>query len=256
MKEQGCCGAEGPVQGPRRSFDDDAMRQQIARTLPYVARIARRYSGCGVETNELQAAGNLGVVEAALRFDPGRGVKFITYADWWIRKAILEALEEQSGPMRLPRYQHEKLRALRAARADLRAARGHEPGAEDLARRTGVPQTEAYLLLRHQSSAVSLDQPLTQSDGRPLGETLEAPGANNPQRSLVRREMAQRVRHHLAGLGRRERAVIRLRFGLDLERPRTLREVGRLMGVSRERVRQLELAALLKLRRLIQATVR
>ena len=251
MREQGCCGARESSRASGRPPRADVMQRQIERALPYVARVARRYSGCGVETGELRAAGNLGLVEAALRFDPERGVKFITYADWWIRKAILEALEEQSGPLRLPRYQHDRLRALRAARADLIATRGDEPGPEELARRTGVPQSEAYRLLRHQNSAVSLDQPLAHADGRSLGEVLAAPGADNPQRSLVRREMAQRLRHHLSKLNRRDRIVIRLRFGLGLERPRTLREVGRLMGVSRERVRQLELAALLRLRRLL-----
>lgn len=252
MTEQGCCGAPDSSRAARASGGpprNGLLQQQIEQTLPYVARVARRYSGCGVETGELRAAGNLGLVEAALRFDPDRGVKFITYADWWIRKAILEALEEQSGPLRLPRYQHDRLRALRAARADLTAARGNEPGPEELSRRTGVPQNEAYRLLRHQSSAISLDQPVAHADGRPLGEVLAAPGTENPQRSLMRREMAQRLRHHLSNLNRRDRIVIRLRFGLGLERPRTLREVGRLMGVSRERVRQLELAALLKLRR-------
>jgi RNA polymerase sigma factor (sigma-70 family) len=199
--------------------------------------------------DELIAAGNLGLVEASLRFDPARKVKFITYADWWIRKAILEALEEQTGPVRLPRYQHEKLRALRATRAELLSREGSEPDKDDLAREAGLSRRETDLLLRFIPATVSLEQPVRGHDGRPLREVLADPDGESPQRSLVRRDLALRLRRQVASLAERETEVILLRFGLHGETPLTLREAGRRLGISRERVRQLELRALLKLRR-------
>jgi RNA polymerase primary sigma factor len=211
--------------------------------------VARRYVGYGLPLDELIAAGNLGLVEASLRFDPARKVKFITYADWWIRKAILEAMEEQTGPVRLPRYQHERLRALRTTRAELLSRDGGEPDKDDLAREAGLSRRETDLLLRFIPAAVSLEQPVRGQDGRPLREVLPDPDGESPQRSLVRRDLARRLRRQVASLAARETEVILLRFGLHGEPPLTLREAGRRLGISRERVRQLELRALLKLRR-------
>jgi RNA polymerase primary sigma factor len=240
-------GSDEPAPRARRGASADDVR----RVLAYVPAVARRYAGYGVDFDELVAAGNFGLVKAALRFDPERKIKFITYAGWWIRKAILEALEEQVVPFRIPRYQQEKLRALRAARADYLSRIGDEPDEEQLAEASGIPREDAELLLRFLSSTVSLEQPLAPGDDRPLKELLPDAGSENPQGSLVRRELAQRLRGQLASLGQREREVISMRFGFGRERPLTLREVGRRLGISRERVRQVELRALVKLRRMV-----
>jgi RNA polymerase sigma factor (sigma-70 family) len=213
--------------------------------------VARRYVGCGLDFDELIAAGNLGLVRATLRFDPSRKIKFITYASWWIRKAILEALEEQIGPFRLPRYQHEKLRVLRAARADMLSRTGGEPSEQQIAEASGLAREDAELLLRFISSSVSLEQPLAPGDDRPLKDLLPDSHSESPQGSLVRRELAERLRRQLASLDERERQVITMRFGFDGARPLTLREAGRRLGISRERVRQVELRTLLKLRQLV-----
>ncbi len=228
-----------------------ASESEIHEVLAFVPSVARRYAGIGLDLDELIAAGNLGLVKAALRFEPARKIKFITYASWWIRKAILEALEQQLGPFRLPRYQHEKLRVLRAARADYRSRIGVEPDDEQLSRASGLSPDDTGLLLRFISSTVSLEQPLNPGDDRPMKELLPDPAPDCPQDNLVRRELTRRVYRQLAALDSREREVIALRFGFDGGTPSTLREAGRQLGISRERVRQVELRALLKLRRLV-----
>ena len=233
----------------RRSLG--ASETDIHKVLAYVPSVARRYSGCGLDFDELIAAGNLGLVRAALRFDPARKIKFITYASWWIRKAILEALEQQLGPVRLPRYQHEKLRVLRAARADYRSRIGIEPNSEQLSQASGISRDDTGLLLQFISSTLSLEQPLTPGDNRPMKDVLPDPAMDCPQSNLVRRELTRRVQRQLAALDHRERQVIALRFGFEGGKALTLREAGRRLGISRERVRQVELRTLIKLRRLV-----
>ncbi len=201
--------------------------------------------------DELVAAGNLGLVEAALRFDPSRNVRFSTYANWWIRKSIIEALGHQSGPMRLPRYQYDRLRTVRDARARWLARFGAEPDKEQLAGAAGLPLDEVERLLGLVTVAVSLEQPLTPSDTRPVKEVIEDQDAESPYGALLRRDMTRRVRRRLTDLGARERQVLSLRFGLGDSKPMTLRETGRRLGISRERVRQVEMRALTKLRELI-----
>jgi RNA polymerase primary sigma factor len=212
-------------QEPRHDEDcgDRGLAGLVRQGAAYVPAVARRYAGTGLDRDELIAAGNLGLVQAALRFDPSRNLKFITYADWWIRKAIVEAIETLSGPVRTPRYRYEQLRWVKRARARWTARHGY---------------------------GISLDQP-TRHDDRPLSESIHGPEEACPQRRLIRRELGDRLHRELAGLGPRERKVIRLRFGLDGATPLPLRAVGQLLGLSRERVRRIELDALLKIRRVL-----
>jgi len=224
----------------------------IRSALAYVPSVARRYLGCGLPFEELLAAGNLGLVEAALRFDPGRGVKFVTYADWWIRKAILMAVEEQAGPVRLPRYRLEQLRAIHDARASLRHKTGREPDAEAIARVTGFGVEDVVRLLSISRQSVSLEQPATPGGERPLREVLAQDLAKGPQSVLLREDSALRLRRHVAAMGMRERVVLTLRYGLGGSRPLTLRQVGDALQISRERVRQIEHRALRDLKRLLE----
>jgi RNA polymerase primary sigma factor len=229
----------------------DPLVGHIERTLAYVPVVARHFMGRGLPRDELVAAGNLGLVEAALRFDPGRNVKFITYADWWIRKAIHRALEQEGGPVRVPRYQHDRLRRLREARREWVHRHGVEPDADELGVATGLSRAEVDQLLHLLRGPVSLERPAHPADDRPLKETLVAPDSSDPQRTLARRDLANRLRHKLMTLGDRELRVITLRFGLNGEGPLTLRQAGRCLGISRERVRQLEHRTLIKLKQMI-----
>jgi len=225
-----------------------ASKRQICELLPYVPAVARRYANAGTELDDLVAAGNLGLVEAGLRFDPQRRVKFVTYADWWIRKAILETLGESSGPMRLPRHQRDRLRQLRQARDDWVATRGEEPSLHQLAETTGLAPKLVHRLLQLRKPSLSLEQPTGADGGKPLGELLEDSRRETPQGSLVRRDLARRVRRCIEKLGPRQRAILTHRFGLNDEPPMTLRETGEALGLSRERVRQIEFRALLTLK--------
>lgn len=227
-----------------------AVTAWIHTAMAYVPSVARRYLGCGLLFEELLAAGNLGLVEAALRFDPGRNVKFVTYADWWIRKAILMAIEEQSGPVRLPRYRLEQLRALHDARATRRQRYGREPEPEELARATGLSVEDVDRLLGFGRQAVSLEQTMPGTE-RPLRDVLAMDAAKGPQSILLRSDSAGRLRRLVAALGVRERLVLVLRYGLGASAPMTLRQVGDELGISRERVRQIERRALLALKRLL-----
>jgi RNA polymerase primary sigma factor len=236
---------------PRRSASGATAEKWIRGALAYVPHVARRFTASGLSFDELLAAGNLGLVQAALRFDPSRDVKFITYADWWIRKAILKAIEEQSGPVRLPRYRLEQLRSLDETRARLRRDSGREPDAEELARASGRSTEDVDLLLGLGRRSVSLEQPIAPGDTRQVRGTLADDPERSPQRALIRSDIFRHVRERLKRLGERERRILQLRYGLNGHRPLTLRELGHKLGVSRERVRQIERRALRELRDLL-----
>lgn len=230
---------------------EHTRRNYVKETLFYVPTLARRYLNNGLSYDELIAAGNLGLVEAGLRFDPARNVRFTTYAGWWIRKAIIEALGHQSGPMRLPRYQYDKLRLLRETRTLWVGRFGRQPETAELASAAGLPLEEVLRLQTLGFGSVSLERPLSAQDERPLKDTLQDLDVESPHRALVRRDLNERLHRQLATLTGRERQVLTLRFGLAEDIPLTLKETGRRLGISRERVRQVELQALSRLKQLI-----
>jgi RNA polymerase primary sigma factor len=226
----------------------ESSESWIEGALAYVPCVARRFLGCGISFDELLAAGNLGLVQAALRFDPSRNVKFVTYADWWIRKSILKTIQEQLGPVRLPRYRLEQLRDLQEARSRILRDRGREPDSGELAAATGRSLAEVDLLLGLQRRGVSLEHPANPNEPRPLGRLLADDLDKGPQRTLIRADSLRQLRAQIRRLGRRERKVLQLRFGLDGEAEMTLREAGEALGISRERVRQIESRAIRRLR--------
>lgn len=238
------------VARPVEDSDEETLlpARLVCENLGYPPAVARRYLGHGLNFDELVAAANLGLVQAALRYDPERNVKFVTYADWWIRKAIIEALETQSGPVRLPRYQYERLRQMRRARAAWTSRFCVEPTADQLAMAAGLPREEVERLLQLSPTITSLEQPSVPGGERPLKELLFDERAESPQGSLLRRDLTARLLRHMASLKEKELRVILLRFGLDGEPAQTLRDTGRQLGISRERVRQIEQRALVKLR--------
>jgi len=241
--------APGPAwrEAPRGGPDNEQLRQSLVR----IRRLARRFMGRGLDIEDLASAGNLGLANAALRYDPSRNVKFETYADWWIRKAIYEALAGASA-IRLPRHQVEKLKILETARRSLRAGTGEEPRREQLADVSGLSHAEVEKLLQLVRRTVSLEQPSSPGGDIPLAEMLPAADSECPQGSLVRRDMNRYLRLHFGELRARYREVLALRYGLSGRSPMTLREAGAEMGISREGVRQLEVRALIRLRELFE----
>ena len=238
----------------KRTERHEAFESWIESAIAYVPSVARRYLGCGLPFDELLAAGNLGLVEAGLRFDPSRDVKFVTYADWWIRKTILKAIQEQSGAVRLPRYRLERIRMLHDIRAELRRRNGTDPSIEEIADAGGVSPREARSLFASGQTAVSLDQPVARDVSRSLAETLRAETDDGHPDVVVDENYLEHVRTVVAALDSRERLILALRFGFFDDEPLTLREAGRRLGLSRERVRQIERRALGRLRDRLRAS--
>lgn len=236
--------------------DTAALQRLVASNLSFVVKLAGEYRNLGLPFEDLLAEGNLGLIEAARRFDPSRGTKFITYATWWIRKAILQALPRQTYQVRLPAYQIEKVRRLREARRALHLQLGRAPYRQELSEKLDQPLESVDRLLQHLTRAVSLEEKIGRERDVPLADLLVDRRQATPEDSTIKRDLAGRLHAALRCLSESERRVLRLRFGLDgVTRLSTLREIGHRLGMSRERVRQIEERAKLRLRSILDETV-
>jgi RNA polymerase primary sigma factor len=236
-----------------KAGDETALRRLIEGNLRFVVSYAKRYRGLGVPFLDLIHEGNLGLMEAARRFDPERNVKFITYAVWWIRQAITHALSGQTRAFTLP----QKLSAV-AARfgrevSELAEELHRSPTHREIAEDLDISPGEVEALIRIGDRDLSLSDHMGASDGAEgpeLGDVLEQGSVPPAEEELIRRRLVAGVRGALGELDDKEREVIELRFGLDRDGdPRTLQEVGDALGLSRERIRQIESRAKDKLRR-------
>lgn len=223
----------------------------IETTLTYVPHVARRYIGCGLPFDELIACGNLGLVEAAIRYKPERGVKFVTYADWWIRKLMLSAIQQQADPVRVPRYRSEKAARIREARRTLRSARNGEPGIDEVAEATGIPAQEVHRILAMSRPPLSLHQPAKPDGSLLLEDVLESREQSEKTEVWIQNQFTGWVLGRLSDLAPREREILTLRYGLLGFPALTLRKIGARVGLSRERVRQIEYSALARLREML-----
>lgn len=227
--------------------------REIEPHLSCVLPLAWEYRHLGVPLEDLEAEGTLGLLEAAARFDPTRGVRFFSYAAWWIRKCIVEAISRQSMLVRLPRGPVRRLRLVREAERDLMARLGRAPTSEEIARAAGLREREVERTLLCARRVVSLDDPVGREGTRTLEDVLADPREERLDDAMARSAGTVRLLALLDHLPARQRTVLVLRFGLEGDPEQTLSAIGDRLGVTRERVRQLEKKALELLRRSIDA---
>ena len=219
--------------------DTEAEHDLVRHNLRYVVSVANRYKGSGLSLLDLINEGNIGLIQAARRFDPERGVKFITYAVWWIRQAIMHALADQSSTVRLPVKQAGILYKIAENSNKLQKKLSREPTNDELAEALGLPIEELEALLRVYRTHLSLDAPVGEYEDTSYLDLLEETGMLSVEEQVLQRALASEVNSLLESLPPRERKVLRMRFGID-GKPQTLEEVGKQMNLSRERIRQIE----------------
>jgi RNA polymerase primary sigma factor len=230
---------------------DAAARDDLVRAnLGFVVRVARQYRNFGLPFEDLLNEGNVGLLLAAQRFDPERGVRFITWAVWWIRKTILIALAHRSSLIRVPHYQRQRLTEIGRAERGLRGELGRLPRREELSARLGTDAQRVERCLGRRVRTLSLDDPHDEK-GTPLAALLPDTRSPRPDEDLIRRERHERLHAALGKLPALDRSVLVRRHGLGGEPPLVLREIGDELGLSRERVRQIEARAKARLARIL-----
>ncbi len=232
----------------RRRAYQKARRELAERNLRLVVSIAKRYRGRGLPFSDLIQEGNRGLMRAVDKYEHRLGFKFGTYATWWIRQGITRALADNARTVRVPCHQVGTLAAIERVRGELSIRIGREPTLEEIAKVLGVTVEEAQALRVVARHPVSLHEPLGGDGERALEDFLDDPGAVNPGLTVDQHLLRERIGEVLRSLTPREREVIELRFGLKDGHPRTLEEVARAYGITRERIRQIEARGLLKLR--------
>jgi RNA polymerase primary sigma factor len=231
-----------------RKGDQEALQTLVKSNLKFVVSYVKKYRGMGLGLLDLIDEGNIGLIEAAKRFDPSRNVRFVSYAVWWIRQAIIHALTLYSRITRIPQKLADQISQMKKKTAELKTDLGREPTRDETARAMGLTETDIEDLEILAERNVSLSDPVN-DDEMEVGDRLSDPASPPLEYQIIKASVQQQIRETLGELDEKEALVIKLRFGLEDDRPRTLQEIGQQLKLTRERIRQIEQKAMRKLGR-------
>jgi len=236
-----------------RTGCEESLDKLVRSNLRFVVSVAKKYQNQGVSLSDLINEGNLGLIRAAHKFDETKGIKFISYAVWWIRQAILQALAEQSRIVRVPLNRAGTLHRIGKRSSALLQELGREPTVEEIAEGMDISREEVAKTLSISQSHLSLDAPLTPGEDNKLLDYLPDTQNAGPDDETFEHALSESIEEVLSTLKEREAKILRLYFGLDSEEPMTLEEIGGMLGITRERVRQIKEKALARLRHVSRA---
>ena len=231
-----------------RQGDQEALQSLIKANLKFVVSYVKKYRGMGLSILDLINEGNVGVIEAAKRFDPTRNVRFISYAVWWIRQAIIHALSQYSHIYNIPQKLSDQISLMKKKKASLKTELGREPNREEIAKALGISETDVEDLELLEERNVSLSDKCYDEDFE-IEDRVSDGEAESVEYQIIKASAQAQIREMLAVLDDKEALVLKLRFGLDDDRPMTLQEIGDRLHLTRERIRQIEQKAMRKLGR-------